>query len=66
MSLWIKLYRAIILFVVRSENITCHWEFSTHRASLRLVHIICEGDFKHYSTPTKFFVFPPLGDQIYY
>jgi hypothetical protein len=27
----------IVMFVVHSENITCHWEFSTHRAGLRLV-----------------------------
>ena len=37
MSLWIKLYRTIVIFVVHFENITCHWEFFTHRAGLRLV-----------------------------
>jgi hypothetical protein len=25
------------MFVVQSENITCHWEFSAHRMGLRLV-----------------------------
>ena len=33
-----KLYRVIVMFVVQSENITCHWEFSAHRAGLRLVN----------------------------
>ena len=40
MSLWIKLYRDIVMFVVQSENITCHWEFFAHRAGLRLVMLI--------------------------
>ena len=39
MSLWIKLYKAIVMFVVQSENITCYWEFSAHCAGLRLVHV---------------------------
>ena len=38
MSLWIKLYRAIVMFVVQFENITCHWEFSVYRAGLQLVY----------------------------
>jgi hypothetical protein len=39
MSLWIKLYRAIVMFVVQSKNITFHWKFSAHRAGLQLVYI---------------------------
>jgi hypothetical protein len=27
------------MFLVQSENITCHWEFSAHHAGLRLVQI---------------------------
>ena len=38
LSLWIKLYRAIVMFVVQFENITCHWEFSVYRAGLQLVY----------------------------
>ena len=37
MSLWIKLYRAIVMSVVQPENITCHWEFSAYCAGLPLV-----------------------------
>jgi hypothetical protein len=39
MSLWIKLYRDIVMFVVQSKNIIYHWEFSAHRAGLQLVYI---------------------------
>ena len=42
MSLWIKLYRIIVMFVVQSENITCHWKFSAHRSGLQLVYIKVE------------------------
>ena len=30
------------MFVVQSENITCHWKFSAYRAGLRLVYIKVE------------------------
>ena len=37
MSLWIKLYRVIVIFIIQSENIICHWKFFAHRTSLRLI-----------------------------
>ena len=37
MSLWIKLYRAIVMSVVQPENITYHWKFSAYYAGLQLV-----------------------------
>ena len=41
--IYMPLYRVIVMFVVQSENIICHWEFSAHRAGLRLVNLI-NGD----------------------
>ncbi len=54
MLLWIKLYTAIVIFVVQSENIKCHWEFFTHSAGLRLVKINIKVKFK------TFCIFPWL------
>ena len=32
------------MFVVQSENITCHWKFSVYRAGLRLVKDNKQGE----------------------